>query len=123
MVAIHISIIDDIKKVHMKNTNIRGDMSVERKEKLSLLNKNQFMLLYTDEAIRKIMTETDKVLKSDVPVIQKDKIDFSIRRKNNNSLYKYNHGKTQKPIKIKSIEEIKQKAEPSEPIKLTAPDI
>lgn len=52
LIAIPITVIDDIKKIFMKNVNLKADMPIDKKEKIALLNKNQFMLLYTDDAIK-----------------------------------------------------------------------
>jgi len=124
LVALPMSVISDIKKVHMRNKNIRSDMSIEKREKISLLNKNQFMLLYNDEAIKTIMGETDRVLKEEVTIIQKDQIDFTkTRKRNENTLTKYNYGKTQPTIKLRSIEEGKSKIIPSDQIVLTTNDV
>ena len=76
LAAIPLSVIEGIKKVNLKNPVLRNNISIEKKEKLSILNKNQFMLLYKEEAIKKILAETDKVLKSDRGSVQNDENAF-----------------------------------------------
>jgi hypothetical protein len=52
LLAIPISVIDDVKKINMKNVNLKTDVPIDKKEKVAQLNKNQFMLLYTEDAIK-----------------------------------------------------------------------
>lgn len=65
LLAVPISFIDSVKKVNLKYPMCLSDISIEKKEKLAQLNKNQFMLLYKKEAVDLIMRETDKILKHD----------------------------------------------------------
>lgn len=63
LLALPISVIDTVKKVNLKYPVCLSKISVEKKENLAQLGKNQFMLLYKKEAIDLIMHETDKILK------------------------------------------------------------
>ena len=52
VLAVPIVNLEDVKKIHMTNRNLSKDIRKDLREKFITLNKNQFMLLYTDSAIK-----------------------------------------------------------------------
>ena len=58
------NVIEDIVKVNFRNkSKLRFLQS--KKQHISKLNNNQFMMVYTEDAINSIIDETEKIFKKD----------------------------------------------------------
>ena len=58
------NVIEDIVKVNFKNKSKMRFLQ-SKKQHISKLNNNQFMMVYTEDAINSIIDETEKIFKKD----------------------------------------------------------